>query len=106
MHAVLLIVALVVLTGPRTAGAGDPAAASPELVLQAECIQLLTECAAARAAAERDPMVLEHPPGVLFKVTSPAATRHVVQAIAIARAMQQKYGALPACARTCDDLLK
>jgi hypothetical protein len=52
-------------------------------------------------------MVVERPPGVLWKTTSPAATRHVVNAIAIARGIRQQYGALPpACARACDDLLK
>jgi DNA-binding transcriptional LysR family regulator len=85
--------------------AGEAPPTQAALVLQAECVQLLAECQAAREAAKRDPTVVEHPPGVLFKTTSPAATRHVVRAIALARTMQQKYGRLPACARVCDDLL-
>lgn len=97
---------LVVVAGTSArlaAGEAPPTRAS--LVLQAECVQLLAECQAGREAAKRDPTVVEHPPGVLFKTTSPGATRHVVRAIAIARSMQQKYGTLPACARACDDLL-
>jgi hypothetical protein len=79
----------------------------PKNELEVACIRMVTECAAARAAANRDPMVIEHPPGVLFKTTSPAATRHVVNAIAIARGIRQRYGWLPpGCARACDGFLK
>jgi len=79
----------------------------PKSELEVACIRMVTECAAARAAANRDPMTVEHPPGVLFKTTSPAATRHVVNAIAIARGIRQRYGRLPpGCARACDGFLK
>jgi hypothetical protein len=97
------------LVAPPLARSDQPVATAvpPKSELEAACIRLVTECAAARAAADRDPMVVEHPPGVLFKTTSPAATRHVVNAIAIARDIRQRYGALPpGCARACDGFLK
>jgi hypothetical protein len=97
------------LVAPQLAWSDEAAAtADPaKTALEAACIRMVMECAAARTAANRDPMVVEHPPGVLFKTTSPAATRHVVNAIAIARGIRQRYGALPpACARACDGFLK
>jgi hypothetical protein len=104
-----LIAVAGMLAASGRAGSDVPAApTAPERsALEAACIRLVTECAAARAAANRDPMTVEHPPGVLFKTTSPAATRHVVNAIAIARGIVRQYGALPpGCARACDGYLK
>ena len=82
-------------------------AASRNAALEAACVRLVTECAAARKATDRDPMVVEHPPGFLWKTTSQAATRHMVNAIAIARDIRQRFGGLPlACAKACDGVLK
>ena len=95
------------LAGAAAALAGQTAPASPNAELEAACIRLVGECVAARQATDSTPNYVEHPPGVVFKRTSPEATRHVVNAIAIARDIQQRYGALPpACAQACDSVLK
>ena len=109
MRLVRLLIVVGTLVAPRFAWSDQPAtpAVPAKTALEAACIRLVTECAAARTAANHDPMVVEHPPGVLFKTTSPAATRHVVNAIAIARDIRRRYGALPpACARACDGFLR
>jgi hypothetical protein len=87
--------------------AAEAAPQSRDAALEAECVRLVGECIAARQATDRDPNYVEHPPGVVFKVTPPEATRHMVNAIAIARDIRQRYGALPrACAQACDGVLK
>ena len=97
-------VLLLALAVPAAAGA--PPGAPPAVPgIEADCLRLVAECQAARAAAQREGNSVEYPPGVVWKRSSPGAQRHVVQAIAIAREMQQRYGALPSCARACDDLL-
>lgn len=89
------------------ASAGDKAAPSPNAELNAACVRLVGECMAARQATDREPNYVEHPSGVVFKRTPPEATRHMVNAINIARGIQQRYGALPpACAQACDGVLK
>ena len=58
-------------------------------------------------ATDSEPNYVEHPSGVIFKRTPPEATRHMVNAIAIARDIKQRYGALPpGCAKACDGVLK
>ena len=101
-----LVIALALAAVP-TVRADDTAASSRAAALEAACMRMVSECAAARRAANRDPMTVENPPGVLWKTTSPAATRHVVNAIAIARDIRRRFGTLPEpCARACDGYLK
>lgn len=101
----LALAAVLALAGGVSAGDTPPPSRSE--ALEAACLRLVAECSAARKAANHDPMVVEHPPGVLYETTSPAATRHVVNAIAIARDIRRRFGALPpACAQACDGLLK
>ena len=89
------------------ASAGGKAAPSPNAELEAACVRLVGECMAARQATDSTPNYVEHPPGVVFKRTPPEATRHMVNAINIARDIRQRYGALPpACAQACDGVLK
>jgi hypothetical protein len=89
------------------ASAGDKAAPSPNAELEAACVRLVGECVAARQATDSNPNYVEHPPGVVFKRTPPEATRHMVNAINIARDIRQRYGNLPpACAQACDGVLK
>jgi hypothetical protein len=103
----IAVAGLLVASGRARSEAPTAPTAPARSALETACIRLVTECAAARAAANRDPMTVEHPPGVLFKTTSPAATRHVVNAIAIARGIVRQYGALPpGCARACDGFLR
>jgi hypothetical protein len=103
--AIAFLTALLAGSGPCLAG--DAPAPSPNAALEQACIRLVGECMAARQATDREPSVVEHPPGVLFKRTPPDATRHMVNAIAIARDIKQRYGALPpACAQACDGVLK
>src|SRR5262245_40066632 len=87
--------------------AGQAATPSPNAELEAACIRLVGECAAARKATDSTPNYVEHSSGVIFKRTPPQATRHMVNAINIARDIKQRYGALPpACAQACDGVLK
>ena len=100
--AILVLTGLLAGTGVCLADAPPPNAA-----LEQACIRLVAECMAARQATDSQPNYVEHPPGVVFKRTSPEATRHMVNAIAIARDITQRYGALPpACAKACDGVLK
>ena len=101
--AALLVVAL----SAAAARAGEGAAAIVRArTADAECRYLVGECARARAAANRDAMYIEHPTGVVFKTTSPAATHHVLNAIDAAHAMLARHGVLADCVRRCDELLK
>ena len=89
------------------ASAADKTAPSPNAELEAACVRLVGECVAARRATDSSPNYVEYPPGVVFKRTPPEATRHMVNAINIARDIRQRYGALPpACAQACDGVLK
>ncbi|HWP64867.1 MAG TPA: hypothetical protein VNO26_03010 [Candidatus Limnocylindria bacterium] len=110
MRPSLLAAVACVLAGAALSAAGPAATAEPtsrDAALEAACVRLVAECEAARRTADRDPKVIEHPPGVSFKVTSPSATRHAVNAIAIARNIRRRFGTLPpACAKACDDILK
>jgi hypothetical protein len=95
------------LAGAPVAWADEAEVSPRAAALEAACMRMVTECAAARQAANRDPMTIENPPGVLWKTTSPAATRHVVNAIAIARDIRRQFGTLPEpCARACDGFLR
>ena len=107
MRGAAIVIVAGLLAGAGTAPAGDAPAPQPNAALEQACIRLVGECMAARQATDREPNVVEHPPGVLFKRTPPEATRHMVNAIAIARDIKQRYGALPpGCAKACDDVLK
>ena len=100
-----ILVVAGLLAGTEMCLAGD--APAPNAALEQACIRLVGECMAARQATDSQPNYVEHPPGVVFKRTSPEATRHMVNAIAIARDITQRYGALPpACAKACDGVLK
>jgi len=106
MRHVPLVIAAGMLAGTGTSLAGD-AAPSPNAALEQACIRLVGECMAARQATDSEPNYVEHPSGVIFKRTPPEATRHMVNAIAIARDIKQRYGALPpGCAKACDGVLK
>ena len=107
MRRAALLVAAGMLAGTGMCVAGDAPAPSPNAALEQACIRLVGECMAARQATDSEPNYVEHPPGVVFKRTPPEATRHMVNAIAIARDIKQRYGALPpACAQACDGVLK
>ena len=95
------------LVSAAVASAGGKAPQSQNAELEAACVRLVGECVAARQATDSTPNYVEHPPGVLFKRTPPEATRHMVNAINIARDIRQRFGALPpACAQACDGVLK
>ena len=106
MRRAALVIAAGMLAGTGTCLAGD-AGPSPNAALEQACIRLVGECMAARQATDSEPNYVEHPSGVIFKRTPPEATRHMVNAITIARDIKQRYGALPpACAQACDSVLK
>jgi hypothetical protein len=96
----LVIGATLATAGP----AGDAILAAP--TIEAECAYLMRECERGRAARAADPGWVEHPPGVVFGTTSPAAALHIGNAVEASAAMLVKHGFKPACVRECDDLLR
>jgi len=101
----MTIALVLALGGPTLAGPATRIIIEAPTI-EAECRYLLDQCVRGRAARAAHRGYVEHPSGVVFATTSPAATLHIGNAVEAAAIMREKHGAPPDCVRQCDDLLR